>query len=426
MKEFEAVKRIFGKGIRPKEIFNDSDYLDVCKGVVANEEGLRSWANYPALLGTNPGQLLSIDGGFLVCGSDVDVLDKDLITQSTIAGYSSFYSVADFKGFSVLNCPDQSWAIVNGVIAATALVPLCNGVCYYKDRMIGAGVLDGWNDCNESSFFWSNIRELNFEPDLRNESGWLHTTDNRLLLPKPIGERVVLYGTERIDVAQPAPKGLGSDTIFNFGIPTAYVVCGDHRAHWFIDNYGCLWKYNANGEYVKRGFEWLFKPQLNNLRMCYDSLLGYALITNGVSTFVATDTGLTEVNQVVYGVDANKSICIGTAGDSILEIETGTMQLSQNSMRTVRAAEIRGEFGTNNNLSLVVKFRYKRGDTWRNSKAFRLQPEGIITPVVTASEFKFNITGATTSRMHLDSLAIRFSTSDYRTIRGASNVDATS
>lgn len=424
MKEFEAVKRIFGKGIRPKDLYNDSEYLDICKGLVANEEGLRSWANYPTLFGTSASQLLSLDGGFIIGGTSIGVLDKDLITQSTIVGNNSFYSLADFKSFSVLNTPDQSWVISDGIITATNLVPLCNGVCYFKGRMIGVGVLDGWNECNESSFFWSNIRQLNFEPDLRNESGWLHTTDNRLLLPKPIGERVVLYGTERIDVTQPAVKGFGSDTIFSFGIPHPFVVCGDHRAHWFISNDGCLWKYNANGEYVKRGFEWLFKPQINILQMSFDSLLGYVLITNGTSTYVATDTGLTEIAQVVYGVDANKSICIGTAGDNNLEIETGMVQLNQNSLRTIRAAELRGEFGTNNNLSLVVKFRYKRGEALRTSKAFRLQPEGMVTPVITASEFKFNITGTTTNRMHLDSLALRFSTSDYRAIRGASNVDA--
>ena len=151
-------------------------------------------------------------------------------------------------------------------------------------------------------------------------------------------------------------------------------------------------------------------------------------ISDGSAGYILTEHGLYSTDQYCTSVGAYRGALSGffkDGADKEIRLTTDTLDFGQRSLKTLESLE----FGANyyntdgDTLQAGVDWRsdYKADrDTFNELDYAQLSPRGTIFPLVTASEFRVKLKGATyvDSVVNIDYIKMRIKLVDKHTIRG--------
>lgn len=228
--------------------------------------------------------------------------------------------------------------------------------CYFRGQILFGGTNDSdiSNDINRQ-VSWTDIGRfdtldmyalaspVSTADLLRNIAGYTYfssSLEERVLRLAPIGKYVIAYGEFSIrsltPVQDPAPT-YSPDEIADFGIACPLAVGVGSNEHIFVCRNGYLWKVTATGSgptVTKIGYIEFLSPlqasvnlyaQTGLISILYNNTEKEYYISNGATSYIYNQQGLTESSRVVYGWADYTNIV--TADEGLIELEGATDDL---------------------------------------------------------------------------------------------------
>jgi len=247
----------------------------------------------------------------------------------------------------------------------------------------------------------------------------------------PLGKAVIVYCKDKIfamiPVVDPVPT-FAIVPIHSFGIAGTWLIDGDEFEHAYIDFSGRLWRMKADLKPELLDYrEYMNTLTMTNIVISKNVNYGDYYISDGTKCYLLTPYGLTQWFQyptsIVYE-DANKRLIgpISVSSDLSASIATDVLDFGVRALKTITVLEVgaTGQVMTGN-----VDYKYKVTDaTFTASRLKTASNFGVITPIVSGTEFRLRVKGADYTKFDLDYLTVRYKYVDKRMIRGVYATDA--
>jgi hypothetical protein len=233
--------------------------------------------------------------------------------------------------------------------------------------------------------------------------------------------QIVAYCSDGIFVLSPQKSPavtFGMDRIAYYGITTQGAVGGDENQHVFVDEHGYLRRLTTKG--VDRlGFQEFFLPMLDtDFRISHDSAEKEFFICNEDYGYKLTESGLTQMEQIVSGGFTAQGVFIGarnTPAISYYSLTTDTFDFGIRAGKTIEAVELSG---ANLQSAEVCAYWQKPDGSFGQSPWFPVNQELIAYPKTHGTNLRIGVRTSTAGAEFEDELRIRWKLSDKRAIRG--------
>jgi hypothetical protein len=318
------------------------------------------------------------------------------------------------------------WTAVN----SSTTMPRFATACDFNGQVIGGNVKTTWHSCGVNSVVWSGIGNVDFTPGGDNEAGYktlMHWNGNVLRVRK-LGDAVVVYGDNGIALMTPYQQTFGWKRLADFGIAWKGAIGGDEKKHVFVAGDGTLYGIDASNYQIQElGYkEYISLIDLTEVMVSYDPLLDEFYICDDDYSYLLTKWGLCSMYQrvtsvfpkdgAVYGVSSDAS----GATDDEARVTTDTIDFGLRGLKTLNTMEV----GIYHPLGSTY-YAYGSVD-WRITKeaAFQtrtwqlMNPQGVVTPLVTAEEFRLKVKVDNYASVQIDSITPRMKLVDKRFVRG--------
>jgi len=397
-----------------------------------------------------------------------------------VADFGTFYIVSVF-GYDSDNDPvsgsfvrdvtaESGWGAITAL--PTAAAPGFVTACNFNGQCVGGGVTTSdhpWDDYDLGNVMWSAIGSFDFRPMQDQTAGftsipWIRRAEAEtksgqgiVLKVMKLGKTVTVYSNNGkmllVPFALESLTGFGIRNIPGPGIASGNHVAGDEDAHCFLDTSDELWFASGDGKFEKLGYKEFFEAMTSaNIIITYVPQKKRFFISDGVTGYGLTEYGLYSTNQLVTSAGYHEGAFCGFWGDSgdyEIRFETDILDFNQRGMKTLSVLEFGADFYRDlgeieamfdddfiiiddedaeilgdpdvDILEASVKFKYNyRGGSFDQTGWKRLNREGIVYPIITATEFKILLRGGgyQNAEASVSYLSARLKMSDKRSIRG--------
>ncbi len=390
-----------------------------------------------------------------------------IISLGTVANIDHV-DVADFGPFYAISRMGvvNNVVYVDGVIRnpgagaplTTALpttnIPTFGTCCNFNGQGIIGCIAHGddasFGDMGYNSVAWSAIGRYDFrvyddsrQRELETTAGY-HNMDwgewgtGLVFKVKKLGKGVMVYGDGGKAFLSPEFVDpmftFSKDNLPGEGIPSGNHIAGSDKIHGFIDNYGDFWVVDAKFQMQKLGYrEYLSALTQANVRVSYAPSKKRFFISDGVTGYGLTEQGMYSTNQLITSAGDYRGTFTGFFADSAdyeARIETGILDFNQRGFKTLQLLELGANY-TKGTEKLQTSVKYKsdyQSNTFGQTPWIDVNPHGISTPMITASEFKLLAKGSDyrNAVISIDYLIARLKLSDKRNIRGPHGFSKTS
>lgn len=307
----------------------------------------------------------------------------------------------------------------------------------------GSGAEDGWKWVGQhmggNTVVWGRIGQMSFDVEASPTAGFANMSwksydgqsEGVVLSIRKLGEAVIVLGDGGGAALLPREEPqvtFGVKPLPLSGVASGDHVAGDENILVFIDQNYELWKADDSLKFEKLGYKEWFEDLLGTST----TIVSYVpekkrfYFSNGTDCYVLTEYGLYTCNQAVTSVGVTRDgslygFFVDNA-DYEWRIETGSLDFGQRSMKTLQVLEMHGHYEKTSGV-VSAKFKYKNEYTSDDFTALdwvELNPWGIVTIPLTASEFRVSLKGTDyrSSSCMVEAMKARVKLSDKRSIRG--------
>jgi len=255
----------------------------------------------------------------------------------------------------------------------------------------------------------------------QNTFGWapLRHAGNVVVM-KPLGDAIIVYGDEGIEALIPQGTNVGFRRIANFGILGRGAVDSDGDSHLFLDAEGHLWRMGSDLGLERLGHrEWLSSFSATSTAIVYSPVDRQFLISEPGQGYVLKDGRLAEHNQQVSTLIHKDGVPYGvgvTGASTNVRVMTGALDLRRQALKTLHDVQI--DYSDITALKVEVLYRNDHTSSFKTVGAKLVGPEGVLTTMLTAREFKLRITGTPGNNPRITSVELRWNLVDKRAVRG--------
>jgi len=449
MREFELAFDALGKGLRPsRKVPRNTQALIECYNVKPYPLGLvpyepltdpfaalyltTEWPFPQLLVGSKRSFLIVRDsptGEDLLYQVNADwSLTLILPLSHATYGVGGRYDLADFGDYVLLT----NGAVmvtrnpVTGVYTpsvGTSDIPLCKTACDFKGQAVAGNVQSSWYERGVDSIVWSNIGDINFTPDRKNEAGFREHWRGEVYKVRQLGDQIVVYGKEGIlaltPVTEPAPT-FRFNELADFGLAGVDAVGGNKDVHLFVDSAGWLWRAKKGGGLENLGYqEFMTLMSPDNIIISYNPNEGDFYISDGIYGFILTPKGLAQIHQlpnsmafvggVLYGI-------FGDNGDTEFRLTTDVLDFGFRPRKTLFTTEI--GIDTTSQVETAIDWRSNKADPFVRTPWTPANELGISTQIVSGVDFRLCLKSSSYTDVNVDYIKQRWKMTDLRSIRG--------
>lgn len=328
------------------------------------------------------------------------------------------WDIADFGDYVILGNGDVIWEInpdgsVNEVDYNK--IPKMQTFCATHGQVFGANIIGDWLGCDENYAVWSNISDVTFIPDRKNEAGFRHMEIGAINKCWPMSDGSVLfYGDNGIARLAPVQGNtyLRYDRLIRNSFPYRGCVAGDEY-HIAIDAKGALW--HITTEAKRLGYEeWLSQLNLALVEISYDDRLGDFYISDGTYTYVFNENGLTEYDGVVTSLENTPEGLVGYAekNSSTVEVKLCPIDLNLVGMKSLEMVEI--GVATDGDVFSTSQLKYDLSQLTTDDIHIRVNDSGYGYFGHTGNSFIIGVKIQNATEVNLDFITAGFKLSDNR------------
>lgn len=266
---------------------------------------------------------------------------------------------------------------------------------------------------------WSNIGSVSMEIGQKNTAGFAPMTwPGWALCALQLDTSVVVYGQYGVSIASPVANPIPTwgfkSLLETIGAISPYAVAGTTQVHFFVSQYGDLWKITASEGPQKLGFREHIQL-LSDIVLSFDEHENRLWISDGTNGFCydqGLGGGIPNLSGLSRGLGAGPS----EFEHQPFEILTDVLDFKQRGLKQITLVEL----GTNSTQQLQVALDYRSTmmSSWATSAWMPVNPQGIAMPRVTAEEFRLRIRQTEALPIRLDYVNVRVRFIDKRSMRG--------
>jgi len=318
-------------------------------------------------------------------------------------------------------------------IIASATIPMMRTICNFKGQAVGGNIVSAWHDCDEKSYVWSKIGEMDFTPDRRNTSGYRRDPyGGEVYHVRRLGDQVVGYSSKGITLMTPVSEPaatFGFGEMDDVGLINMGAMDGDLRRHVYVGSDYILRDISLQGELVKKYdvrelgyYRYMKELEGEDIIVKYDRIKKDFYIGNSTKTYLLSPYGLTEVPQhpsalwTMSNYDEETTMLPNTVDDYTPSITSSIFDFGYRGQKTIFSVE----------SDALITFGAKALIGWANTLAVwgytnevSLNNEGIAAVIVSGNEFvvklNFDYVGGT---LPIKYIKVRYKMTDLRGIRG--------
>lgn len=255
----------------------------------------------------------------------------------------------------------------------------------------------------------------------RNEFGWAPLRMNGTVqVLKPLGEHVVAYGDEGIEVLLLQGNRVGFRKLANFGVKGRGTVAGDLDGHIFLDAEGNLWSLGTDLQLSRLGYEeWLSGFSATSTVMTQDPLDRQVYISDPQESFILTQNGLAEIPRRLTSlipIGGTAFALYSSASTTDITVTTGAHDNRLQAIKQIHDLHIRYQDITD--LQVTVYYRYDHTSAYSTFGPVPVNREGVAYIMLSARDFKFELSGTPGSNPRIDHITARWNLVDKRAVRG--------
>ena len=307
-------------------------------------------------------------------------------------------------------------------MASSSTMPRLGTACNFKGQIVGGDVRTEWHECGRDSIIYSAIGSASFAVDRTNEAGFRHARrKGNVLRVGRLGDHVVVYGENFVDVMSPVEHMFGVGELLDVGIHTKGAVGFTNDYHVLVDNKNYVWRIDKELKTEKLGYQ-EFMNTLVKTRLVISGVQdeGKFFISDGNKCYLLTPNGLCEVFQIVSSVATLDNAIVGTFSDGSnvsAKLTTGAMDFGFRGSKTLAGVEIGGTKGET--LYCAVDLRYNTDGDFVRTPLVMASPDGFAYPNGTAHDVRVHIKASNYENFYLDHLNCKVKLTDRRfAVRG--------
>ena len=306
---------------------------------------------------------------------------------------------------------------------------------------------------------WSEIGAFRFydatATTLRNEAGEMYLTNSdveQAMCVLPMKNGVIVYGSYSATILEPVSAPAPTfkiDRSMSVGIANPLAAAGTDKKHVVIDTDGTLWVISLGLNSVisekSIGYSDIFSEMQEGLSIAtgkgiisvvYNPNLEEFYISNGVKSYLFNDSGLTRIDKAItsyvnmsgslMSVGLDDRIGLKPLGATTLVeqgeyayIETDTIDFNMSAIKTINSVEIAGSMGPTGQAEVMIKWRNKSSEAWRETTWRRCSPAGIARPTVSGKDFRICYRVVPYTGVEINGITVEWQLSDKTSVRGS-------
>jgi hypothetical protein len=352
-------------------------------------------------------------------------------------------------------CYTRDPDIASGLTCLTALpsdaCPTFVTCCNFKGQPIIGGIIStdaSWTQLGSAAVCWGAIGQWEFRPAQNKTAGyikmpWSDWDEGVVHKVARLKDVVVVYGNGGRALLGPysakTAVGFGLKELSGPGINKGFHHAGDYAVHGFISTNNEFWVVDEGLRFKKLGYkEYIEDMMAENdaeaeglpIIVSYDGVRKRFYISGFSSSYVLTEFGLYSCHQSVTTAGSYRgNVLAGFVKDHEdyeARIVTDDEDFKLRGHKTIDTIEYQVRDLSGNPLYGGVDFKYNYDEVYRSSNWIRLNPQGVISPTITANDFrvKFKAVDYRASDITLGYINLRYKVVDKRAIRGLYNVGA--
>lgn len=378
------------------------------------------------------------------------------VSNITVADFGPFYVVASMDKDA--NAVDvRTWQNIPGRGEVTRLPashsPEFGCVVNFNGQAVAGAIerCDDFPDVSWNSVIWSEVGKFDFrigEVDVTDYDGlttgkkfnrtsgyrhmpWGERGRGIVYQVKKLGNGVMVYGDGGIALLEPVSQPFSTFKLRHIsgaGIVHAAAVDGDDVVNFWIDDHNQLWICDAGYKPQKLGYKEFLEDLSGIIKLSYCSSRKRLYISDGSAGYILTEYGLYSTDQYCTSVGTYRGALAGffkDGGDKEIRFATDTLDFGQRSLKTLETLEFGANYHNSSGDILQARVDWRSDyqsarDTFNTLNYAQLSPKGTVSPIVTASEFRIRLKGATyvASTANIDYIKMRIKLVDKQTIRG--------
>ncbi len=238
---------------------------------------------------------------------------------------------------------------------------------------------------------------------------------------KGLGDAVIVYGAGGVSAVVPSNDGFTVVDLMRVGVSNRAAVGGDDRHHLFVDNLGDAWMIGADLQLQKLEYREFISPNINSdLVISYDAQRDEFYICQDGSGYILSNGALSEINQVPTSLIFYNGILKGVADkdqqDSFFQITSDSFDFGFKDIKTIHSIEIGAT--DISDIEVAVQYKYTNSTTFTTDTYYAANDEGIVTPIISGTEFRIIIRGHAGSAARIDYTRIRWRATVKRAVSG--------
>lgn len=305
-------------------------------------------------------------------------------------------------------------------------IPRVAHVCDFNGQIVACNVTSDWHDCDTSSIIWSEIGAADFNPTLKNTSGFRRRMPQGGVAHgvRKLGKSVIVYSAkqiaELIPVIEPAPT-FGINPILGVGVAGPNTIAGDEHVHVFIDKYGWLYKMEPK-KLDRLGYkEFMIAMDIENVVITHHPEENEFYISDGTTCYLLYGRDLTEVHQcptsIAY-INGEVGAIVKDTGNKEVYILYDIIDFNFRPLKSISTIEVGMDMKEGVKAEVSVFWKSKKQKNFAQTQWVPLNDQGIASLVISGTDFKIALRVSDYDGTSVDYMIVRWKMSDLRNFRG--------
>ncbi len=309
------------------------------------------------------------------------------------------WSYADFAKFGIITNGDVQIFVDSlgalSLVSPSNNLPKANATMNLHGQVILGGILDGWNNLDQTYVAWSKIGSMDFTVDKGNEAGFHCPNIGLIQAVRQCNRSFVAIGTEGVAVYTPAEQTFAFNKIFNIGTRSVACTASSEQEVYFIDTLGYLRKVaftqaidRASHAVSLLGYSWLFEGHDCKMHWC-DAEMELRIVVDNQKTYILNQYGMYETNLAIVGsmqIEDGSVLC-SVFGDQVLGdayLETNPENANISGFKSITEVYMVDSSPCDKFISVVSVV----GNKEYKSKEYKVNALHVVTPNVSVDNFR--------------------------------------
>jgi len=188
----------------------------------------------------------------------------------------------------------------------------------------------------------------------------------------------------------------------------------------FVDKTGTVWSIDANMKTTRHGYDWIFGEYRRNTLVNYHTQNRLYYITTGSPSYTFDGSRLSSEPQGPSSLVFIDGQVIGPVKNftwtKTVGFTTTPFDMGIRGLKTIH--NIHCGFYNIDNAQVRLAYKMDNDINWTWTGYLPVNQDGVVTPIITAVEFKVELSGDVGGDSRVDYLTIRYRVGDKRAIRG--------